>query len=235
MVPLPLTDHIRRQSFWFITLLIIITNVWVFFLELEHGPNINRLVSVFGIVPARYVTRHGFANLTVVGFLIPVFISMFLHGGWLHLLGNMLFLFVFGRSVEDRFGHAKFLCLYLLSGLAGAILHILLNAGSRMPTIGASGAIAGVLGAYFISFPRARITTLIPLIFFFWTIEIPAILVLGYWFLIQFVTGYQMLAIQSATGGGVAWWAHVGGFVMGMFLAVAFQPAKRGSVVEVLP
>ena len=160
---------------------------------------------------------------------------MFLHGGWLHLLGNMLFLFVFGRSVEDRFGHFKFLCLYFLSGLAGAILHIFLNAGSRMPTIGASGAIAGVLGAYFVSFPRARITTLIPLIFFFWTFELPAILVLGYWFLIQFVTGYQMLAIQSATGGGVAWWAHVGGFMMGLFLAVAFRPVRRGPVVEVLP
>ena len=235
MVPLPLTDHIRRRSFWFVTLAIIIANVWVFFFELAHSPNINRLVFVFGIVPARYVTRYGLANLTVAGFLIPVFASMFLHGGWLHLLGNMLFLFVFGRSVEDRFGHAKFLCLYLLSGLAGAILHIVLNAGSRLPTIGASGAIAGVLGAYFVSFPRARITTLIPLIFFFWTIELPAILLLGYWFLIQFVTGYQMLAIQSATGGGVAWWGHVGGFMMGLFLALAFRPAKRGPVVEILP
>jgi len=227
MVPLPLTDHIRRRSFWFVTLAIIIANVWVFFLELAHGSSINRLIFVFGIVPARYVTRYGLANLTVTGFLIPVFASMFLHGGWLHLLGNMLFLFVFGRSVEDRFGHFKFLCLYLLSGLAGAILHIVLNAGSRMPTIGASGAIAGVLGAYSVSFPRARITTLIPLIFFFWTIELPAILVLGYWFLIQFVTGYQMLAIQSATGGGVAWWAHVGGFVTGLLLAVTFRPAKQ--------
>jgi len=235
MVPLPLTDHIRRRSFWFVTLAIIIANVWVFFFELARGPSINRLVFVFGIVPARYVTRYGLANLTVAGFLIPVFASMFLHGGWLHLLGNMLFLFVFGRSVEDRFGHFKFLCLYLLSGLAGAILHIALNAGSRLPTIGASGAIAGVLGAYFVSFPRARITTLIPLIFFFWTFELPAILLLGYWFLIQFVTGYQMLAIQSATGGGVAWWGHVGGFVMGLFLALAFRPAKRGPVVEILP
>jgi membrane associated rhomboid family serine protease len=235
MVPIPLNDHIRRRSFWFVTLAIIIANVWVFFFELARGPSVNRLVFVFGIVPARYVTRCGLANLTVAGFLIPVFASMFLHGGWLHLLGNMLFLFVFGRSVEDRFGHFKFLCLYLLSGLAGAILHIVLNAGSRLPTIGASGAIAGVLGAYFVSFPRARITTLIPLIFFFWTFELPAILVLGYWFLIQFVTGYQMLAIQSATGGGVAWWGHVGGFVMGLFLALAFRPAKRGPVVEILP
>jgi len=233
MVPLPLTDHIRRRSFWFITLALIIANVWVFFFELAQGRGINRLVSFYGIVPARYLTRYGFANLTVAGFLVPVFVSMFLHGGWLHLLGNMLFLFVFGRSVEDRYGHIKFLFLYFLSGFAGAILHIILNAGSRLPSIGASGAIAGVLGAYFVSFPRARITTLIFLIFFFWTIELPAILVLGYWFLIQFVAGYQMLAIQSATGGGVAWWAHVGGFMTGLMLAVAFRPVQRGRVVEV--
>ena len=234
MVPIPLTDHIRRRSFWFITLAIIVTNIWIFFIELSYGRDINRLIFFFGIVPARYITRHGLANLTFGGLLIPTFISMFLHGGWLHLLGNMLFLFVFGRSVEDRFGHIKFLCLYFLSGLAGATLHIVLNAGSRIPTIGASGAIAGVLGAYFVSFPRARITTLIPLIFFFWTIELPAILLLGYWFFIQFFTGYQMLAIQSATGSGVAWWAHVGGFLVGMLLAAAFQPVRRGPVVELV-
>jgi hypothetical protein len=234
MVPLPLTDHIRRRSFWFVTLALIIANVWVFFFELSLGPRINHLVFLFGIVPARYVPRYGTPNLTLAGFFVPIFVSMFLHGGWLHLLGNMLFLFVFARSVEDRFGHFKFLCIYFLSGFAGAILHIFLNAGSRMPTIGASGAIAGVLGAYFVSFPRARITTLIPLIFFFWTIELPAILLLGYWFLIQFFTGYQMLTIQSATGGGVAWWAHVGGFMMGLLLAVAFRPVRRGPVVEVL-
>lgn len=232
MVPLPLTDHIRRQSFWTVTLALIIANVWVFLFELAQGRGINHLVYLYGIVPARYVTRHGFANLTVGGFLVPVIVSMFLHGGWLHLLGNMLFLFVFGRSVEDRYGHFKFLSLYFLSGFAGASLHILLNAGSRLPSIGASGAIAGVLGAYFVSFPRARITTLFFLIFFFWTFELPAIVVLGYWFLIQFVTGFQMLAIQSATGGGVAWWAHVGGFVTGLVLAMAFAPAHRGPVIE---
>ena len=233
MVPLPLTDHIRRRSFWSITLGLIIANVWVFLFELAQGQGINRLVFLYGIVPARYFSSHGLRNLTAGGFIAPILISMFLHGGWLHLLGNMLFLFVFGRSVEDRYGHFTFLFLYLLSGFAGATLHIVLNAGSRLPSIGASGAIAGVLGAYFVSFPRARITTLIFLIFFFWTIELPAIFVLGYWFLIQFVMGYQMLAIQSATGGGVAWWAHVGGFVTGMLLALAFEPVHRGPAVEV--
>jgi len=230
---LPLTDHIRRRSFWFVTLALIIANVWVFLFELSQHRGINRLVYSYGIVPARYLTRYGFTHLTVSGFLLPIFTSMFLHGGWLHLLGNMLFLFVFGRSVEDRYGHSQFLFLYLASGCAGALLHIFLNAGSRLPSIGASGAIAGVLGAYFVSFPRARITTVIFLIFFFWTIELPAIVLLGYWFLIQFVTGYEMLAIQSATGGGVAWWAHVGGFITGMVLAVALPAVHRGPVVEV--
>jgi len=233
MLPLPLTDHIRRRSFWFVTLALIIANVWAFFFELSKRRGINQLVYYYGVVPARYITRYGFTHLTVSGFVVPIFTSMFLHGGWLHLLGNMLFLFVFGRSVEDRYGHAQFLFLYLSSGFAGALLHIFLNAGSRLPSIGASGAIAGVLGAYFVSFPRARITTVIFLIFFFWTIELPALVILGYWFLIQFVTGYEMLAIQSATGGGVAWWAHVGGFITGMVLAVALPAVHRGPVVEV--
>jgi membrane associated rhomboid family serine protease len=230
MVPLPLTDHIRRRSFWVVTLGLIAANVWVFLFELRQGRGLNQLVFLYGVVPARYITRHGYVNLNVPGFVITTLVSMFLHGGWLHLLGNMLFLFVFGRSVEDRFGHISFLFLYLLSGFAGAVLHVILNAGSRLPTIGASAAIAGVLGAYFVSFPRARITTLIPLFIIFWTVELPAILVLGYWFLIQFVMGYQMLAIQSATGGGVAWWGHVGGFVMGMLLALIL-PAVRREVV----
>jgi len=166
--------------------------------------------------------------------LIPIFTSMFLHGGWLHLLGNMLFLFVFGRSIEDRFGHLKFLFIYFLGGLGGALVHIVLSTGSRVPTIGASGAIAGVLGAYFVSFPSARITTLIPIFFFFWTVELPALLLLGYWFLIQFFSGFQMQAIQSATAGGVAWWAHVGGFIVGVLLALTLRPQRRRPVIEVV-
>ncbi len=234
MVPLPLTDHIRRRTFWFLTLGLIILNTLVFLFELSLGRNLNRFVFYFGVIPARYSGSHAGATLSLLGFLIPIFVSMFLHGGWLHLLGNMLFLFVFGRSVEDRFGHMKFLLIYFGGGFAGALLHIFLNTGSRVPTIGASGAIAGVLGAYFISFPSARITTLIPLLFFFWTVQLPAILLLGYWFVIQFVLGFQMLNIQTATGGGVAWWAHVGGFLTGLLLAAVMRPPKRRPVIEVL-
>jgi membrane associated rhomboid family serine protease len=144
----------------------------------------------------------------------------------------MLFLFVFGRSIEDRFGHLKFLTIYLLAGLAGSLLHILLNPASRVATIGASGAIAGILGAYFVTFPAARITTLIPVFFFFWTVELPALFLLGYWFLIQFFTGFQTLAIQTATGSGVAWWGHVGGFVAGVLLALILPPRTRRRVIE---
>ena len=229
MVPIPLNDNIRRETFWISTLALIAANVLVFLWELSLGAHINQLVNLLGIVPARYTTARGLATMTPEGFLVPIFTSMFLHGGWLHLLGNMLFLYVFGRSVEDRFGHFKFLVMYFLSGFAGALLHIYLNAGSRLPSIGASGAIAGILGAYFVTFPRARITTLIPLFFFFWTFHIPALLILGYWFVIQFFTGYQMLEIQSATAGGVAWWAHVGGFAMGLLLALVL-PARRARV-----
>jgi hypothetical protein len=159
---------------------------------------------------------------------------MFLHGGWLHILGNMLFLFVFGRSIEDRFGHFTFLLLYLISGVAAAVVQIVVSPGSRVPTIGASGAIAGVLGAYFICYPRARITTLIPLFIIFFTVQVPALLLLGYWFLIQFVAGFQMLSIQSAAAGGVAWWAHIGGFTCGALLALILPPQHRGPVVEIV-
>lgn len=235
MVPIPLNDHIRRQTFWISTLLLIVANVGAFLFELSFGPDVNRVVFFFGLVPARYTSPYALLHTPAEGLVVPLLAFMFLHGGWLHLIGNMLFLFVFGRSIEDRFGHLKFLALYFLSGFGSALLHVMLNPGSRVPTIGASGAIAGVLGAYFISFPGARITTLIPLFIIFWTVDVPAILLLGYWFLIQFLTGFQMLAIQSATGGGIARWAHVGGFLVGMVLAVMMRPRRRRAVVENYP
>jgi membrane associated rhomboid family serine protease len=233
MVPIPLTDHIRRRTFWIVTLLLIIANVWAFVHELSLGRQLNHFILQQGLIPARYSSPHVLA-LPFKRTIGPIFVSMFLHGGWLHLLGNMLFLFVFGRSIEDRFGHFSFLVLYLSSGVAAAVADILANHGSRMPTIGASGAIAGVLGAYFICYPTARISTLIPLFIFFWKVELPAILLLGYWFLIQFIAGFQMLAIQTAASGGVAWWAHIGGFVWGALLALVLKPLRSGRLVETI-
>jgi hypothetical protein len=231
MVPIPLTDHIRRRSFWAITLLLMVINFWAFFMELSLGPHLNRFILINGLVPVRY-SLPGLFTLSPRLTLAPIFISMFLHGGWLHILGNMLFLFVFGRSIEDRFGHFPFLLLYLISGVAAALAQIVVSPGSRVPTIGASGAIAGVLGAYFICYPSARITTLIPLFIVFFTVRVPAILLLGYWFLIQFVAGFQMLSIQTAATGGVAWWAHIGGFTCGAVLALIMRPQRRGPMVE---
>ena len=233
MVPIPLTDHIRRRTFWAFTLLLLVINFWAFFLELSLGRHLNGFILSYGLIPVRY-TSPLVLTLPVRLTVAPIFVSMFLHGGWLHLLGNMLFLFVFGRSIEDRFGHFPFLLLYLISGVAAALVQIVVSPGSRVPTIGASGAIAGVLGAYFICYPGARITTLIPLFFFFWTVQVPAILLLGYWFLIQFIAGFQMLSIQTATAGGVAWWAHIGGFACGALLAFILPPERRGSVVEIV-
>jgi membrane associated rhomboid family serine protease len=231
MIPIPLTDHIRRRSFWACTLLLIVANVWVFLVELSLGSGLNRLVFRYGVIPAHYAPPSLF-NRPLSVTLVPIFVSMFLHGGWLHLLGNMLFLFVFGRSIEDRFGHLPFLFLYFLSGLAAALVQIVVSPGSRVPTIGASGAIAGVLGAYFVCFPGARITTLIPLFIIFWTVQVPAILLLGYWFLIQFIAGFEMLSIQSAAAGGIAVWAHVGGFIVGAIMGLTLRPRYRGPIVE---
>lgn len=232
---IPLNDNVRRQTFWSATLALIALNTAVFAYELSLGPAINRFIFTFGLIPARYTTTHGaiiISNLSV--FLVPVLTSMFIHGGWLHLIGNMLFLFVFGRSIEDRYGHGNFLLLYFLSGFGAALAEIIFNMGSRVPTIGASGAIAGILGAYLISYPTARITTLIPLFIFFWTVRLPAILILVYWFAIQFIAGYQMLTIESATKGDVAWWAHVGGFLLGLVLALA-MPKHQRRVASVWP
>lgn len=229
MVPLPLDDNVRRTTFWFCTLAIILANLYVFWMELSlTGNQVNQLIFYYGIVPARYTTARGLAMMSPAGFLVPICASMFLHAGWLHVLGNMLFLYVFGRTVEDRFGHFKFLVLYFASGFAGALMHIYLNAGSRVPSIGASGAIAGVLGAYFVTTPAARIKlTIFPLIF--WTFQLPAVIVLGYWFLIQFISGYAMLSVETATQGGTAWWAHVGGFITGMLLGLMFGQRRRAA------
>lgn len=234
MIPIPFNDHIRRRIFWAATLSLIAVNVLCFAFELSQGPQLNRLIVQLAVIPANYIGPHGITVTGPGGLSVPIFASMFLHAGWLHLLGNMLFLFVFGRSIEDRYGHGQFLLIYFASGLVAAFTHILFNAGSRVPTIGASGAIAGVLGAYFVCFPGARISTLIPIFFFFWRVEIPAVFVLGYWFLIQFVAAsYQQLDIQSATRGGTAWWAHVGGFVAGAALALLLPP--RRPRVEIIP
>jgi membrane associated rhomboid family serine protease len=156
----------------------------------------------------------------------PLFSSMFLHGGWFHIIGNMLYLWIFGDNVEDRLGHGRFVLFYILCGLAAALTQIYLNPTSKVPMVGASGAVAGILGAYLLLFPHSRILALIPLGFFIQFAEIPALVFLVFWFLMQFLSGAVSLTAASS-GGGVAWWAHIGGFAGGMALVYVFPKRTR--------
>jgi membrane associated rhomboid family serine protease len=176
---------------------------------------------------ALFVEKWGIVPDAISGRLYTLFTSMFLHGGWMHVLGNMLFLWVFGRNVEDLIGSGKFVVFYVCCGLAAAVIQVITNPYSRVPTIGASGAIAGVMGAYLVKFPRARIVTLVPIFIFITTAEIPAWIMLLWWFVIQLASGFGSLATADYTGGGIAWFAHVGGFVTGMLLIRAFGERKR--------
>ena len=199
---------------------LIILNVLVFFYELSLPPRAGEsLIYAFGLIPSHtelLFSHHGI-NLTQA--FLPLVTSMFLHGGWMHLLGNMLFLWVFGGSVEEALGHFQYLIFYFISGVGAAVVHTIFNWGSNVPTVGASGAISGVMGAFIVLFPGARVATLIPALFLFFTVRIPAFLMLGYWFFLQIFSGVASLGVGGQQG-GVAWWAHVGGFLLGAILVV---------------
>jgi membrane associated rhomboid family serine protease len=212
---IPLRDTQPSYSKPIVTLFIILFNVLAFFYEISLDPySRNMFISVYGIVPDRFQS-------------VDLFTSMFLHGGWMHLIGNMWFLWIYGDNVEDILGHGKFLLFYLLCGIAAGLVHLVTNPYSRIPTIGASGAIAGVMGAYMIKFPHSRILTLVPLFVFITTMEIPAILILAYWFVIQIFSGVGSVAASNVSRGGVAWFAHVGGFVAGMALIYLMRPKPK--------
>jgi rhomboid family protein len=213
MIPLRSSEpHYTRPT---VTLVIIALNVLVFLYELSMPSYaLNRFIMLHGIVPDRL----SYASILT---------SMFIHGGFLHIAGNMWFLWVFGRGVEDLLGHGKFLFLYFACGIAAAILHILVNANSPVPTIGASGAIAGVMGAYLIKFPRAHIVTLVFIFIFITTVDIPAAFLLLYWFAIQFFSGVGSVGYSQVSNGDVAWFAHVGGFLAGMGLVMLMGAKPR--------
>ena len=197
-------------------------NVMIFLYESTlNDPALTAFVTRYGLIPAdvAYALDHGGIGLTM---FLPFFTSMFLHGGWMHLIGNMLFLYVFGDNVEDRFGHAKYLIFYFLAGIAAAIAQTIVNLEATVPMIGASGAIAGVLGAYILMFPRAKVVTLIPIVIFIRTIELPAFMFLGIWFIMQMMSASLALGI-GGDAGGVAWWAHIGGFLAGVMLVPFFR------------
>ncbi len=222
----PFRDNIPSRSFPVITVLIIVINVLAFFYEVMLGPSLERFMLQYGVIPALVVSWPE-SDLPLQAVALPFLTSMFLHGGWLHLIGNMWYLWIFGDNVEDRLGHFNFLVFYLLSGIGAGVVHTVLNYYSVVPSVGASGAIAGVLGAYLVSYPFARVLTLVPIFLFIQVIEIPALFVLGFWFIMQFFYGTASLATTAATEGGVAWWAHVGGFVLGIVLVSLFPRKDR--------
>jgi membrane associated rhomboid family serine protease len=226
---IPLRDENPSLTTPVVTRALILLSVLAFVFELVLGPERGAFVVGWGVIPARVMAV--FTGQEPVAVLATLLTSMFLHAGWLHLIGNMWYLWIFGDNVEDRLGHAGFLAFYLASGVASAAMHIAINPGSPVPTVGASGAIAGVLGAYLVLFPRARVVTLVPIVFFLQIVSLPALLVLGLWFVFQFFSGAFAL---GGAGGGVAWWAHIGGFLFGIAVAVAAggRQASRAWVDE---
>jgi len=230
---IPIRDDQPRFSTPYMTYFIIVLNVVVFLFELAVGGQgrgaLDSMVYQFGVVPRHFqLALAGSPRYDLAGQSLTILTSMFLHGGWLHIIGNMWFLWIFGDNIEDRIGHFLYLVFYLVGGFAAAVAHILLNASSNVPTVGASGAIAGVMGAYLVLYPKARVLTLVPLIVFFTFWWLPAWIFLGYWFLLQFLSGTATsIAQTSSQSGGVAFWAHVGGFVAGIVL-IKILPERRG-------
>ena len=227
---IPLRDENPVESPPVVTRALIALNVGVFLFELLQGPNLGRFVGHWALIPLRLTMAVQDGTEPVVAPALTFLSSMFLHGGWAHLVGNMWYLWVFGDNVEDRLGKVRFLFFYLLAGLVAGFVEYSFHSDSRAPTLGASGAIAGVLGAYALLFPGARVVTLTP---FFLVWRLPALLVLGFWFVLQFFSGW--LTIGTSLTGGVAWWAHVAGFAFGLLTVKLFEqrrPAGSHAWVE---
>src|SRR5580700_377176 len=229
---IPLRDMTRRRSVPVMTLVLIVINVIVFLHQISLPPaQAEAFVRLYGLVPAKLNLALAGRHYTIADALIPLFTCMFLHGGWLHIIGNMWFLWIFGAKVEEYMGAFIFLIFYLVCGMASGATQLMFSWGSNLPSIGASGAISAVLGAYVVFFPSSRILTLIPLFIIWFTWQIPAIVFIVLWFLVQFMSGIGSLNDPRAAAlGGVAWWAHVGGFLTGMLLARIIRPAERRAI-----
>ena len=225
---IPIRDIIPSKNYPVVNNIIIGINVVLYLVEMAQGVNLDRFIYTYGLVPARYSVPHITSYFTITQQVISTISFMFLHGGVWHLLGNMWSLYIFGDNVEDRLGHFRYLAFYLLCGITSGLSHLFFNIHSNVPTIGASGAIAGVMGAYLILHPKSKILTLIPIIFIPWFIEIPAYFFLGFWFVMQFINA------AGSQGGvsGIAWWAHVGGFVFGIIFLKAFLAIPISGVSE---
>jgi membrane associated rhomboid family serine protease len=227
---IPIRDAVRSKTFPVVNVILIGLNVLAFLWQLSQGPHLKEVFFLYGIVPARYSDPEISARFTSFQQWLPFLTSMFLHGGFLHILGNMWFLYIFGDNIEDRLGHVRYLIFYLLCGVAAGFIHLLTNWNSNLPTIGASGAISGVMGAYLLLHPKARILTLIPIFFYFQFVELPAFIFLGYWLLIQLLSA----GFTPSNVGGVAFWAHIGGFVAGLVFVKVFDWIPKTGVSKSL-
>jgi membrane associated rhomboid family serine protease len=224
---IPIRDTQRTTRFPIMNWLIIIANVLAFMLEYFTSTDFSNLfISAFALTPANVSLSNPYS-------LIPFITHMFLHGSWYHLLSNMWFLMIFGDNIEDRLGSLRYLLFYLLGGISAALLQYFVDPSLTVPTLGASGAIAAVMGAYFVLYPASRVVTFIPIFFFGGFIRLPAILYLGVWFVMQIFSGFSSFVIGSGTdASGVAWWAHVGGFLFGMLCVRAFVKKTYNSLPD---
>lgn len=220
---IPLRDTTKSAGFPFINITLIIISVLIFLYQASLGQHMIIFIYEYGLVPEKVISSASGSG--IYERLYPFLSSMFLHGGWLHLIGNMLFLYIFGDNVEGRMGHFKYLVFYIVCGLAAAVFQFITNIHSEIPMVGASGAISGVLGAYIVFFPRSRILTLVPIFFFIQLIHVPAAVFIFIWFIIQFLSGVSTLGTPAETG-GVAFWAHIGGFVAGLILGRHFVKGR---------
>ena len=209
---IPIRDTITSYSIPIVTYIIIGLNSICYLVQIGMGPELNAFIYIYGFVPAKLTVPEISMHFSFLDMLFSMFSYMFLHGSLWHFIGNMWFLYIFGDNVEDHFGTLRFVGFYIICGVASALLHFFLNPLSRVPTIGASGAIAGVMGAYFILYPKSKILTLIPIIIIPWFVDIPAFIFLGFWFLMQFFNA----TAGSGGASGIAWWAHIGGFIAGI-------------------
>ncbi|MGZ4821744.1 MAG: rhomboid family intramembrane serine protease [Terriglobales bacterium] len=226
---IPLKDDTPRYSTPYVNYFLMALNTLIFLcMWLGVPAPAQQVVNVFGFQPYRVTALiSGSHAVSAELAFIPILTAMFMHASWLHLISNMWVLYIFGDNIEDHLGHFGYLVFYLLSGLAAALVHTFFNPLSRIPSVGASGAIAGVMGAYFVLFPSARVLTLVPFLFVFF-LWLPAWIVLGYWFLVQFLSGAATsIAYSSQTGGGIAFWAHVGGFAAGLIMIKLFPSQRR--------
>jgi membrane associated rhomboid family serine protease len=228
---IPLRDSEPSGTVPVVTILLILVNGLVWLYEVSLGDQVDLFVQQYGLTPLRFVTYSRYSGGFIANALVPAVSSLFLHNGWLHVIGNMWFLWIFGDNVEDRVGHVKYFLFYLICGVGACLLHVYFYPYSRVPLVGASGAISGVLGAYLLSFPTARVYTLFIIVIFIRFVEIPAFVFLIFWFGLQFLSGASELAFHAhgQDVGGVAHWAHIGGFVLGlvMILLIPKNPRRR--------